>query len=670
VTTDNGDLTVAVTLLVSATPVIITDPGALTLSYNPDTSFPGYQFLKVTSSSVAQQFNYTMTADQGWLKVYVNHLGSSTAGPPSSVQILPLSLGPGVNAGHITITADGAANSPVTIPVTVIAPAAEQTITASPATLSFWTAAGVNPAAKTVDVSTANPDTVTAVATSTGNWLSVAPSSSATPATLTVSVNTAGLSAGATYDGTVTLTAGSATKDVAVTLTINSVTPTATLEVDDVSPVFTWQQGADLPASQTLQVHSSGGQVTFTTGVATTDGAAWLSATPASGSTPATLTVSVDPTGLAPGDYAGTVTITSPAATNSPLTRSVTLTVTPAPKLAATPNALSFTYRVNGIQPVARTVAITSTGDQLPFNAASDSAWLTVVPGTGTTPANLTITADPTDLQTGAHTGKITVATTGIAVSSSVTITVTFTVNPPLPTITSISNVLSYTPGPIAPGELVALTGTFLAPDTKTTLVLDNTGKVSTTLAGVTVYFNGIPGPLYYVQANQCSAIVPYEIAGSAQVSVWLEYNGARSNAVTVDVAAAAPGLITADGSGQGPAIALNEDGNMNSADHPAARGTIVVLIATGEGQTVPAGVTGKVNSDFNNLPRPVLPVSVAVGGVPALNIPYAGAAPAFVSGVMQLNVQIPAAAPTGIVSIVLSVGTASSRSDVTIFVN
>jgi len=56
-----------------------------------------------------------------------------------------------------------------------------------------------------------------------------------------------------------------------------------------------------------------------------TDDAAWLTVTPASGTTPANLTVTVDATGLSPGFYSGTVTATSPGYESAALT--VTLTV-------------------------------------------------------------------------------------------------------------------------------------------------------------------------------------------------------------------------------------------------------------------------------------------------------------------------------------------------------
>ena len=57
------------------------------------------------------------------------------------------------------------------------------------------------------------------------------------------------------------------------------------------------------------------------------DDAAWLSVSPASGSAPATLTVSANPTGLAAGTYTATVTVTAAGVAGSPKTIPVTFTI-------------------------------------------------------------------------------------------------------------------------------------------------------------------------------------------------------------------------------------------------------------------------------------------------------------------------------------------------------
>ena len=82
----------------------------------------------------------------------------------------------------------------------------------------------------------------------------------------------------------------------------------------------------------------------------TTDGGAWLTATPTSGTAPASLSIQVTPSALAAGSYTGTVTVTSSSAA-SPVTIQVTLTVAaiPAPVITAIGNAAS--YAVGAVSP-------------------------------------------------------------------------------------------------------------------------------------------------------------------------------------------------------------------------------------------------------------------------------------------------------------------------------
>jgi len=184
-------------------------------------------------------------------------------------------------------------------------------------------------------------------------------------------------------------------------------------------------------------------------------------------------------------------------------------------------------------------------------------------------------------------------------------------------------------------------------------------------VANTRVLFDGIPAPIIYAAKNQVAAVVPYEVAGEESTAVQVEYNGILSIAVTVPVVESVPGLITAKSQGTGQAVAKNADGSNNSASNAAARGTIVTLYATGEGQRSPAGVTG-VPSAAND--APVLAVSLTVGGV-AAPLTYAASAPGFI-GLMQIDATLPQSAPTGAaVPLELTVGSAKSPAGVTIAV-
>ena len=91
-----------------------------------------------------------------------------------------------------------------------------------------------------------------------------------------------------------------------------------------------------------------------------------------------------------------------------------------------------------------------------------------------------------------------------------------------------------------------------------------------------------------------------------------------------------------------------------------------MVLFGTGEGQTNPPGVDGKLAAGV--FPKPVLPLSVRIGGVNA-EILYAGAAPGLVAGVIQVNARVPDGVPSGDVPVLVTVGSASSHPELTVAV-
>lgn len=230
----------------------------------------------------------------------------------------------------------------------------------------------------------------------------------------------------------------------------------------------------------------------------------------------------------------------------------------------------------------------------------------------------------------------------------------------------AVVNAASFAPpSAVSPGEIVTLYGDNLGPATLTTAQLDSTGqKLSTSVAGTQVFFDTDPAPIVYTSAGQVSVIVPYSVQGKTSVGVYPVYNGALQNIGTISVAGSAPGIFTADGK---QVAALNPDGSYNSASNPAPRGSTVVMFATGEGQTNPSGVDGQVAT--SPYPKPVLPVSITIGGQPA-SLAYYGAAPGETAGVLQLNVVVPQNIDPGNAAIVLTVGTASSQTGVTLAVN
>jgi uncharacterized protein (TIGR03437 family) len=250
-----------------------------------------------------------------------------------------------------------------------------------------------------------------------------------------------------------------------------------------------------------------------------------------------------------------------------------------------------------------------------------------------------------------------------VQASTAISATQTFPVSLPQPAIT---NAASFKTGAVAPGEIVTLFGSGMGPSTLAAAQLDAIGNVSSVLSGTQVLFDGIAAPLVYVSARQVSAIVPYEVAGQASTQMTVIANGQSSQPIAVPVTATSPALFTADSSGAGQAAAFNQDGTLNGPKSGAAAGSVVILFGTGEGQTLPGGTDGLVAN--RTLPAPGANVSVTIGGINAPLL-YAGAAPQEVAGVLQLNVQVPAGVNPGANAVVVTIGGASSRSDVTVTV-
>ena len=174
----------------------------------------------------------------------------------------------------------------------------------------------------------------------------------------------------------------------------------------------------------------------------------------------------------------------------------------------------------------------------------------------------------------------------------------------PKPAIAAIGNVASYDQHAIAPGEFVVIFGTNLGPKVAAGPQLTADGNFLTQSTGnVRVLFNGLPAPMYYALSGQVSAVVPYEVALSTSAAVQVEVQGVRSDVFMIPVAAAVPAIFTADQSGKGQGSILNQDTTVNSAANPASGGQVIVIYATGEGQTVPPGWTDGFNTMYSRFP-------------------------------------------------------------------
>jgi uncharacterized protein (TIGR03437 family) len=277
-------------------------------------------------------------------------------------------------------------------------------------------------------------------------------------------------------------------------------------------------------------------------------------------------------------------------------------------------------------------------------------------------PANIAVSIAPTTLPPGTYNGSITLTASNAVSSSSIQVTLTVSTIPK-PVVNAIGNAASYSTGGVSPGENIVIFGSGVGPASLTNGVVVN--NVFTTSAGNTrVLFDGVPAPVIYASATQTSVMVPYGITGRSTTNIVVEYSGVQSSPNSYFVSAAVPGIYTLNTSGSGPGAIINQDGiTVNSPNAPEKRGNVIAVYMTGEGQTDPQGADGAIiPAVISALKKPVLPVKATIGGVSA-QVAYAGSAPGLVSGVMQVNLVIPANAPTGgAVPVIVTVGTASTQ--------
>jgi uncharacterized protein (TIGR03437 family) len=216
----------------------------------------------------------------------------------------------------------------------------------------------------------------------------------------------------------------------------------------------------------------------------------------------------------------------------------------------------------------------------------------------------------------------------------------------------NVVNAASFAAGAISPGSLFSIFGSGnLAAETGAAPGV----PWPTLLNGVSVAFNGTLGPLFYVSPTQINGQAPFELE-PGPVSLVVTSNGVASPPVSVDVAAAAPGIFLSGASNR--AAAVNEDGTINAPDNPARAGGAISVYLTGQGQLDDLVQTGTAATD-EYLCSTLAPTSATVGGEPA-GILFSGLAPGFV-GLAQVNLIVPDL-PAGDYPVIVTIGDAPSN--------
>ena len=306
-------------------------------------------------------FDVTPTIAPGWTVpagATITITGTDFATQCQSCQVLATPLSTGTQTAlqvlswapiAITAALPSSMNGLVTIQVNAVPGTDAITIMASPlaatpSSLQFaYTIGGAVPVAQSIQIANSGSETLTFTTTVTGTWLSVSPASGSIPAALSVSVSPASLGAG-TYTGTILITPSDTSLSpliVYVTLAV-AASSGATLAVTPQSLSFSYTLGGTAPAAQTVSIANTGsGTLSWTA----TSSVTWIKLSAASGSAPATLSISLVTANLTAGSYTGNLQIQAAGATGSPVSVAVTLVVQvplPAGVVTGVTNGASF----------------------------------------------------------------------------------------------------------------------------------------------------------------------------------------------------------------------------------------------------------------------------------------------------------------------------------------
>lgn len=346
-------------------------------------------------------------------------------------------------------------------------------------------------------------------------------------------------------------------------------------------------------------------------------------------------------TGLGSVDVCYLTTGNSCGAVAPPPPSTVSLT------LLSNVNSLSTSDTAFLIATATSTTGVTPVGTVVFTAGTTAIGSATLVGSNGVATASLAATGAQIGL---GSTGSQTVTATyngSSAVTASVTLSARATSASGTPKISGITNAGSFKQV-YAPGEIVAVFGSALAPATSSTSGV----PFPLTMAGVSATINGQAAPLWYVSSGQFNLQIPYETTVGNAATLEINNNGAVTSQSFM-VAAAAPGIFT------------DVNGNIANGLPVVKPGTETTLYITGMGAVTPAIATGAAPpaaTAITSLPAPTQNVTVAVNGV-RTQIEFDGIIWGLV-GVAQINFTVPPGTPVGAIPVTVTVGSASATAN------
>lgn len=391
------------------------------------------------------------------------------------------------------------------------------------------------------------------------------------------------------------------------------------------------------------------------------------------------------------GTYNGTLTLSGSSFAGDNKAVAVTMNVTNQPIAQPVTSALNIQLAQGApplAYPFAPAVGLTNIG-QGTLTASTPAITTSSCGNSWITYGAAGLTIDPTGLSVGTCTASIALASN--AVNGTQTVPVTLNVvakGSPVINYQGVLDNATFVPGDnVSPGDVMVVKGDQLSFSAFTS---GPAPPLSTQVADTSVLVNGTAAPIFYTSYGQIAFQLPTTTAtGSALVQV-KRTDGTTSNSVSVNVVARAPKVLQLYG---GPWGAVVNADNCKGATpctlggslplpasfsqpgypaYPAKAGDVLTIYAIGLGPTTPAVASGQ--------PAPSTQPLASVSSTPTVNFGttvigsvtatpfFAGLTPGY-AGLYQVNVTIPANAPTGIVNLVIGFpdGTVSNEFSIAI---
>ena len=285
---------------------IAVNPKGLTLSVSSVSPPAASSSGSVKATANTQDYQWIATSNADWIEIT-----SAAVFTGNGTVDYKVALNSSVKARTGTITLGDKT-------LTIIQ-AGQATVTATPSSLVFTsTKGGAQAEGQTLSLTSSTAGMAYEIVTGTmPAWLKLTKTSGTLPDSIGVSVDGAQLAIGE-YTHTLSI------NETPVAVTLRVVKPEVTLNTS--SLFFLRTNAEDMIAPKSLVISASASPVTYTATASTSSGN-WLTLGNTTGSAPGSVTVSVNPTGLAIGEHSGTIKLQFGGLTDETVTLPVTLRI-------------------------------------------------------------------------------------------------------------------------------------------------------------------------------------------------------------------------------------------------------------------------------------------------------------------------------------------------------